>query len=194
MSQKHSVPEEVDVTIALGGNLPAHGETPEITLARAIEAIRLLGVRLTAISRFYVTPCFPVGAGPDYVNAVISGRYDKGAEALLTGLHKVEADFLRQRTQRWGARTLDLDLLSFADCVLPDLQVFMKWHDLLPHLQAESTPGELILPHPRMQDRAFVLVPMCDIAAGWVHPVLGRTAADLLTSVSTADAAEVLPL
>ena len=67
---------------------------------------------LRAVSRFLKTPCFPAGAGPDYVNAVISVSYEGSPSELIALLHVVEAEFMRVRDQRWGMRTLDLDLLD----------------------------------------------------------------------------------
>lgn len=184
--------------IALGGNATSSIGGPERILAAAIRDLSRTGLTIRAISRFFATPCFPAGAGPDFVNAVIEVQTDLAADLVadqvLTTLHEVEARFGRQRRVRWGQRTLDLDLLAIGDAVLPDRDGFDRWRRLPPAQQAETAPDRLILPHPRLQDRAFVLVPLCDVAPGWRHPVLGLTARDLMRALPPAEIHAVRPL
>ncbi len=116
------------------------------------------------------------------------------AAELLSRLHKIEANFGRQRTQRWGMRTLDIDLLALGDAVLPDAATQTRWRNLEPRLQATQTPTDLILPHPRMQDRAFVLVPLADVAPEWRHPLLHLTVTEMLAALPATDVAEMHPL
>jgi 2-amino-4-hydroxy-6-hydroxymethyldihydropteridine diphosphokinase len=80
------------------------------------------------------------------------------------------------------------------DLVLPDAQTHRRWRELAPEDQARQAPDQLVLPHPRLQDRAFVLVPLCDVAPDWRHPVLGLTARALLAALPAADVAAVKPL
>lgn len=182
--------------VALGANLPFAGEPPETTLRRAVKALSEEGLSVLAVSRFYATPCFPAGAGPDYVNA--AAVLDAGAEAdpasLLARLQKIESDFGRERTFRWGMRTLDLDLLALGDSVLPDVATQDAWRNLAPEAQARAAPALLILPHPRVQDRAFVLVPLADVAPDWVHPRTGLTVREMLAALPAADRDAVKPL
>jgi 2-amino-4-hydroxy-6-hydroxymethyldihydropteridine diphosphokinase len=91
-------------------------------------------------------------------------------------------------------RTLDLDLVAFGESVMPDLAGFEAWKVLPPDLQRLRAPDELILPHPRLQDRSFVLVPLADVAPGWRHPVLGLTVAQMLAARPAAERAEVFPI
>lgn len=146
-----------------------------------------IGRGLHLQSALYATPAFPAGNGPDYVNAAAALRWSGAPGALLDALHGIEAQFGRARDQRWGQRTLDLDLLAVGDRVLPDREVWAHWHDLPLRDQIGRTPDELILPHPRMQDRAFVLVPLAEIVPDWRHPVLGRTVREMRDALPRAD-------
>lgn len=185
-----------DILIALGGNLPFGDHLPQDTIALALAALPLRGLTVRAASGLYKTPCFPVGAGPDYVNAAAVLADDQGRDgaAILAILHAIEADFARQRTARWAGRTLDLDLLALGDSVQPDLATFAHWRDLPAAQQTLRAPAELILPHPRLQDRAFVLVPLMDVAPDWQHPVLGRSIRQLCDALPMADRAAVVAL
>lgn len=147
------------VAIALGSNLGNSRATVE-------NALKLLDrhpeISIEARSHWYRTA--PVGPPqPDYINGCAILGVSLGPEALLKTLLKVEREFGRVRRERWGPRTLDLDLLLFDDLIL-------------------RTPS-LELPHPRMRERAFVLVPLAEIAPDWVDPVTGKAIAHLLETV-----------
>jgi len=109
----------------------------------------------------------------------------------LTILHKIEQDFDRKRDKRWAARSLDLDLIAHGDQILPNRDVFRHWGDLPLAAQKTKAPEELILPHPRMQDRGFVLIPLADIAPNWRHPVFGKTVQQMIDGLSPAECAEI---
>ena len=180
--------------IALGGNMPsAQGESHE-TLSAALDRIASSGCELVSVSRFYRTPCFPPGAGPDYVNAAAVLASQAAPEALLTLLHRVEAGFGRERIKRWGRRTLDLDLIAVEDRVLPDPETHDAWRALPMEEQVEKAPEHLILPHPRVQDRAFVLEPLADVAPDWVHPRLGQSVIELRDALPSKALNEVVAL
>ena len=91
-------------------------------------------------------------------------------------------------------RTLDLDLLAWGDSVLPDSATQDSWRALPPEAQVRAVPDGLILPHPRLQDRAFVLVPLADVAPDWVHPRTGLTVRQMLAALPAADRDAVKPL
>lgn len=167
-----------------------------MVLAEAFKALKAEGFIIESVSQLYKTPCFPAGAGPDYVNAaaIVTSRHLLDPEEILAVLHKVEASFGRERISRWAGRTLDIDLLALGDLIRPDLAGFRHWLGLPLAAQAQQAPDRLILPHPRMQDRAFVLVPLADVAPDWVHPVLGQSVREMLQALPAAERDAVTPL
>ena len=158
--------ETATVLIGVGANLPNRdGRSPLDTCRRAVAMLDALpGLRLSGLSRWYETAPVPPSGQPPYVNAVaaLSGqRIDP--VALLAQLLAIETECARERGLPDAARTLDLDIVAIGDLV-----------------RAAPDP---ILPHPRAHLRAFVLAPLAEVAPGWVHPVLGRTAAALLADL-----------
>lgn len=145
--------------IALGSNL---GDSRAI-LEAALESLAATPVIiLQARSSWYQTKA--VGPPqPDYINGCALLQVKTSPQLLLETLLGIEAQFGRVRRERWGPRSLDLDLLLYDDLIL-------------------DTPT-LVLPHPRMQERAFVLVPLAEIAPDWVEPVSGIAIAELVQAV-----------
>jgi 2-amino-4-hydroxy-6-hydroxymethyldihydropteridine diphosphokinase len=144
------------VYIGLGANLADTVADRAATLRAAIQALgQAPGLAVVARSPFYVSQ--PVDAsGPDFVNAVVEVATDLCAQDVLVTLHRVEDDFGRLRPYRNAPRTLDLDLLLMGQTVL-------------------NTP-HLVVPHPRLHQRAFVLLPLLELAPQLVHPLLGPLA------------------
>ena len=173
------LPSTANYFVALGANLPSIHGTPADTLCHALRCIDQCSRKLVDVSDFFRCPSFPAGNGPDYVNAVAEIEGAEEPREMLRALHVIEADFGRERKQRWGQRTLDLDLLAHGDAVLPDAAIQAHWRNLGLEDQMALVPNELILPHPRLQDRAFVLVPWAEIAPSWRHPLLDRTVQEM---------------
>lgn len=189
-----SVQKDRQAIIAYGGNLASHAGTPQQTILRALASLSGPALGLTAISRLYRSPAFPAGSGPDYINGAALVRTALGASALLKRLHEVEAELGRVRTGRWHARALDLDLIGMQDLIAPDAETVRHWIDLGPAEQRTSTPEQLILPHPRLQDRAFVLVPLAEIAPCWRHPLTGLSVTQMLDALPLDMRAEIVPI
>lgn len=145
--------KDVPVVIALGANLEQDDQTPEDSLRQAVGQLRRTrGLRGVRVSRLYATA--PVGGElvvgqPDYVNAVALARTSLTPSRLLARLHRIEADHGRTRDVRWGARTLDLDLVQYGDPADGS--------------DVRSEAPELLLPHPQAHERAFVLVPWSEV-------------------------------
>ena len=149
---------------------------------------------MLAESRLFETPAFPPGSGPNFVNCALMVETILSAEALLARLHEVEAAHGRERHVRWGPRTLDLDLIAWGDAVCPDRPTWRRWAGLSPESAARETPAELILPHPRLAERALVLVPLTEGAADWRHPVTGHTVREMAAALPAAERAVIKPL
>lgn len=171
------------IFIALGANLPSKVGQPEETLSRALEDLDREGVKVRAISKFYRTTPVPVSDQPDFINAAARLETSLNPLSLLDFLHDLEEKYGRQRTRRWEARVLDLDLIAYGNEVLPH-----TW----PKGEEGTNTSQLILPHPRLQDRAFVLVPLGDIAGDWQHPVSGENVSEMLDKLPDAGAPQPL--
>lgn len=180
--------------IALGSNQSSRFGDPREIVEKATESIAQELVRNVVRSRLFQTPFFPVGMGADFVNAAVLVETELSAEDLLAVLHRIEAAFGRQRATRWADRTLDLDLVLIDDQVLPDQSTLREWVSLPEDRQRREAPDRLILPHPRLQDRAFVLVPAADLWPDWRHPLTGRSIAEMLAALPEDERAAVVPL
>ena len=153
----------VKCAIALGSN---QGNSLDILKRSLVVLTQIPGIVLEVASSWYKTK--PVGTPqpqPDYLNACAILDVQQTPEELLTLLQAIELQFGRVRTARWGARTLDLDIILYEDLII-------------------DTP-DLTIPHPRMTARAFVLVPLAEIAPDWQEPKSGKAISYLAGDIDT---------
>jgi 2-amino-4-hydroxy-6-hydroxymethyldihydropteridine diphosphokinase len=154
------------ILIAIGGNLESRRYgPPAATCEAAIAALERHGMGVARRSTWYRSAPVPASDQPDFINGVAAIGTRRSPEELLAVLHSIEAEFGRIRRIPGEARVLDLDLLAYGEIVLG---------------YEEEGGGGLILPHPRLAERAFVLLPLVEIAPAWRHPVLGLSARELL--------------
>ncbi len=160
------------ILVAIGSNLPGLNSAAPLDTCRA--AVRALSdlpyIGFAAVSRWFETEPVPPSGQPNYINGVV--RLERRPDVVITPesllglLHSIEARFGRVRTEPNAARTLDLDLIDL-DGIVRDAP-------------------DPILPHPRAHLRAFVLLPLLDVAPDWAHPSNGRTGRALLRDVDRA--------
>ena len=180
--------------VALGSNLETATRTSLDFVNEALGLFLDAKIRISQQSQWYSAPAFPKGNGPDYVNGVVEIETDLKAEDLLTVLHDIEKTLGRTRLVRWEVRVVDLDLLVLGSEIASSKDRFDYWKDLPLKVQLQDAPDELILPHPRMHERAFVLKPLAQIAPDWVHPVLGQSARTILAALPVKSRDEIRPL
>lgn len=180
--------------ISLGSNAPGVHDAPTSAVLFGRLRLNVVFGDTAICSRLFATPAFPPGIGPDFINAVVALRTTLHPEAILAELHAIERMAARERTVRWGPRTLDLDLLGVGGQILPDKATHRLWRDMAPQEQRSRWPDGLILPHPRLQDRAFVLVPLADVAPDWVHPVTGLTVVQMRDVLPPEELASIIPV
>lgn len=151
-----------DLYIGLGANLP-HPQfgLPRATLEHVLTLLPGLGIRILRRSRWYESAPVPVSDQPWYVNGVIQAEADLAPGEVLARLHRIEAELGRARGARNAARSVDLDILAIGNFIL-------------------DGPEPPIVPHPRMAERAFVLLPLAEIAPDWRHPVTGLAISELI--------------
>jgi 2-amino-4-hydroxy-6-hydroxymethyldihydropteridine diphosphokinase len=150
------------ILIALGANLPSYAGSPAQTLRASLSVLSENAAPAISVSDFYASPAWPDASDPPFVNAVarVETQYDPAE--LMELLAQIETRFGRVRTVRNAPRTLDLDLIDY---------------------DGRIEKGPPVLPHPRMERRDFVLMPLRDVAPDWRHPVTGLSVAELIAAL-----------
>ena len=162
------------ILLGLGSNLTTdrHDSSTEV-LEASLKALSNRDIEVAARSSWYRSAPVPASDQPWFVNGVARVRTALPPRDLLAALHDVEAEFGRVRSLRNASRTLDLDLLAYGDAVIEE-------------------PAGLVLPHPRLGERAFVLQPLAEVAPAWRHPVTGLTAGEMLALLPAGQTVEKL--
>ena len=170
--------ERSRAVIALGSNIAHEGLSGAALIRKACDALQDCGFVLCAKSGIWESAPWPpephLVTQPAYVNAIVVGELEARApDVIVRDLHALEARFGRTRRKKWQARTLDLDLIDLDGRV----------ENFTIERIAGSEEGAVILPHPHAHERAFVLAPLAEAAPAWRHPVLDKTAAELLAGL-----------
>jgi 2-amino-4-hydroxy-6-hydroxymethyldihydropteridine diphosphokinase len=154
------------ILIALGANLPSSARKPVDTLNAALAGFPGRSITIEKRSGFYRSSAWPNPHDPPFINAVVLVRTGLSPADLLHALHELERSFGRKRGEPNAPRTLDLDLIDY---------------------DGRIEEGPPVLPHPRMEGRAFVLLPLRDVAPEWRHPVSGRSISELIVALPPND-------
>ena len=162
------------ILLALGANLQSRFGTPYQTLRHVLALLPGRGVRVLQVSQFYSNPAVPASHQPDFINCVASVATTVEPLDLIAICLGIEREIGRVRADKWEARPIDMDIIDFDGR----------------KMSAEA----LTLPHPRLHERAFVLVPLLEIAPAWRHPVTLLTASELLESIPSTAKAALKPL
>ncbi len=160
------------IVIGLGANLPSQrfGD-PQGACEAALDALSAAGIAVLRRSRWYRSAPVPASEQPWFVNAVAEVETGLSAAELLGLLHRIEREMGRERQVRDEARVIDLDLLVYGETV--------------------SGPRETpVLPHPRLAERAFVVMPLAELAPDWRHPRTGQSLAEMVVALPADQRAE----
>lgn len=176
--------ETAQILVSLGSNFPGPWGTPAQTITRALAELQRPGVTVKSVSSFYETEAVGRPGQPSYVNAAAAIDTALPPEALLRLLKAIERAAGRRGGSPWGPRTLDIDILDYRGLV-------KHWRGSHPRF---ARPGlrPLVLPHPWIERRPFVLRPLLDVAPGWRHPVTRKSAREVWRSVARGREGQVI--
>jgi len=167
------------ILIGLGSNMTGPWGVPRVCIGRALRLLDEHPFKLVKASTLIETTPFGKHDQPAYINAVARIKTHLPALGLLQALRNMERSAGRERRERWGERTLDLDILDYDGVVLEDGI-------------EQTVDAELVLPHPAISEREFVLVPIVEIAPRWKHPVTGMTAGKMLAALNPTNGGRVI--
>ena len=149
------------ILLGLGSNLVTGAFKSSVeVLEAAIKSLVEKEIKVVGRSAWYRSAPIPVSDQPWFINGVAAVSTDLPPDDLLQVLHSIEHEYGRVRVERNGSRTLDIDLLAYDQCV-------------------QAPAAGVVLPHPRLHERAFVLMPLAELAPDWRHPTMGKTAAEM---------------
>jgi 2-amino-4-hydroxy-6-hydroxymethyldihydropteridine diphosphokinase len=156
------------ILIAVGSNIDGPWGSPRETVLRALKSLNTWPLKLDAASTLLETKPYGVTNQPNFVNAVVSVETTLTAQSLLIRLHRIEKCAGRKRGRKWGPRTLDLDVIDYRGMIIG---------------RSGRTERALVLPHPGIAKRSFVLQPISEIAPRWRHPISRQTALETLSKL-----------
>ena len=156
------------ILIALGSNMTGPWGLPAETLDRAVDEIAANGADVLARSSWIETKPYGISDQPAFVNGVIDIKTTTSPEELLVMLHGIEIAAGRIRREKWGPRTLDLDIIAYEDVVM----------------EGAGNSLNLTLPHNDLHNRSFVLLPVRELNPAWQHPVSGKTVTQMLDELA----------
>lgn len=175
---------KAQVLVGLGSNSLGPWGTPAETITRALRELQDAGVTVISVSPYYRTAAMGRARQPAYVNAAAAIDTALPPEALLRVLKAIERASGRRGGSPWGPRTLDIDILDYKGLV-------RHWRGKHPRF-ARAGPRPLVLPHPWIEKRPFVLRPLLDVAPFWRHPVTRRSAQEVWRSVAWSREGQVI--
>ena len=146
--------------LAFGSNLPFKNNSPQDNIEKAYEVLSKNGIKILNKSSIYKSEAYPNKNDPEFCNSVVSVDTDLEPNVLLKIILKIEESFDRKRYVKNSPRTLDIDIICFDNIVLNE--------------------KNLIIPHPEMQNRLFVLLPIQEINKNWLHPVLTKSVTNII--------------
>lgn len=170
------------IILALGANVAGPWGTPRATIRRALRELEIRGIRVERCSQLYVTAPYGPVPQPDFINAATRIATALPPLALLHSLKAIEREAGRRPGKRWGPRCLDIDIIDYHSRR-------MGWNASVKPGGSTRTPAPpnhrppLVLPHPDLHCRAFVLLPLYDIAPRWHHPVTGASLSQLIAAL-----------
>jgi 2-amino-4-hydroxy-6-hydroxymethyldihydropteridine diphosphokinase len=182
------------IVISLGSNVTSRWGSSQSTLLQALIELQREGVRVLRSSRLYRTVPYGLTNQPDFTNAVAVIHTSLAPHTLLAMLKSVEARAGRRSSSsvRWGPRALDLDIVDYNHRILNGSKCNMQVFNCSRYCTRRVPKGSLILPHPGMAFRPFVLQPLHEVAPHWHHPVTGLTAMEMLKKLRFAPGGGVL--
>ena len=160
------------ILIAFGANLNSHVGSRIVTIKCAVNDLKSRGIYFIKSSRFYETEPVPPSNYPNYINSVSIIETQLNPYELLDTLHDIEGIYGRERSFRNSPRTLDIDLLSFNNSIIKNRKIE--------------------IPHPRLHERGFIMIPLQEVAKDWKHPILNVSIRDLINNLEMDN--KVLPL
>ena len=166
--------------IGLGSNSDSDHRICISIIDDALSLLKNQGVRILKKSSWWESRAVPVGSGPNYINGVIEVSSSLLPNPLLSLLKRIEKNTGRRLGKRWAPREIDLDLLACGQMIYPSVKIFKRWSNLPVAAQKTTEPKHLIIPHPRIQDRLFVLLPLDEVCTYWTHPLFKKTASEFI--------------